>query len=297
MGGKEQRFLRSCTPLLRTLDMRKEAVTLAGFLLINRIEERHMEFKKKRLTGLICGILGGVLAEAGAAEALSESVNVVEQWVETEKRISEVEADWAFNRATMQNLIELYSEEIGNLDQVIEEAQADVSAAERERAELRGRDEALKEVESGVLLLLEEAEVSLKRLEPLLPKPLAEELSPLFRGLPEDVKNSRLSIGQRIQPVVAILTQIQKFNQVVTVVEGFREFEAGKTVQTETVYFGLGAAYYVDQANSHAGVGELGPEGWEWRDDRALVGPVRTFVNIYRGLEQATYVEVPLSVR
>lgn len=256
-----------------------------------------MELRKKRLTGTIFIIVGMSLAEPLGADALSESVNVVEQWVETEKRISEVEAEWAFNRATMQNLIDLYREELGNLEQVIEEAQADVSAAERERSELRGRDEALKEVESGVLGLIEEAERTLKQLEPFLPKPLAEELSPLFRGLPEDVKASRLSIGQRIQPVVAILTQIQKFNQVVTVVEGFREFEAGKTVQTETVYFGLGAAYYVDQANTHAGVGELGPDGWEWRDDSSLVASVRTFVNIYRGLEQATYVEVPLSVR
>lgn len=259
--------------------------------------------KKRRWSGAIRVMLGvtGVTVMFGGravgADGLSESVSVVEQWVETEKRISEVEAEWAFNRATMQNLIELYAEEIETLEQIIEEAEADVSAAERERASLRERDEALKEVESGVLGMIEAAEISMKRLEAVLPKPLAEELSPLFRGLPEDVANSRLSIGQRIQPLVAILTQIQKFNQVVTVVEGFREFEAGKTVQTETVYFGLGAAYYVDQSNTHAGVGELGPDGWEWRDDSGLVPQVRAFVNIYRGLAQATYVEVPVSVR
>jgi hypothetical protein len=256
-----------------------------------------MEDKMKRMRGVLLGIASAMGANFLVAEGLSESVSVVEQWVETEKRISEVETEWAFNRATMENLIDLYAREIATLEQIIEEAEADVSAAERERAELRGRDEALKEVESGVVEIIAAAETTLKQLEAVLPQPSAEELSPLFRGLPEDVSATRLSIGQRIQPVVAILTQIQKFNQVVTVVEGFREFEAGKTVQTETVYFGLGAAFYVDQANVHAGVGELGPDGWSWRDDNTLVPLIRKFVNIYRGMEQATYLPVPHTVR
>ncbi|MEY3001393.1 MAG: hypothetical protein RL648_1607, partial [Verrucomicrobiota bacterium] len=181
-----------------------------------------MEDKMKRMRGVLLGIASAMGANFLVAEGLSESVSVVEQWVETEKRISEVETEWAFNRATMENLIDLYAREIATLEQIIEEAEADVSAAERERAELRGRDEALKEVESGVVEIIAAAETTLKQLEAVLPQPLAEELSPLFRGLPEDVSATRLSIGQRIQPVVAILTQIQKFNQVVTVVEGFR---------------------------------------------------------------------------
>jgi hypothetical protein len=250
---------------------------------------------RSRVIRVGIGYLLGYGALLGAG--LDDSVSIVEQWVETEKQISQAESDWAMNAATTQNLIELYREEIATLDQVITDAEADVSAAERERSELRGRDTALKEVESGVVALIESAESELKGLEAYLPLPLREELAPLFRGLPEDVEASRLSIGQRIQPIVAILTQIQKFNQAVTVVEGFREFEAGRTVQTETIYFGLGAAYYVDQANLHAGIGELGPDGWEWRDDDTLVPLVRKFVNIYRGLEQATYVEVPVSVR
>lgn len=231
----------------------------------------------------------------GSSE-LNEAVTVIEQWVSTEKAISEAESAWAFNSATTKNLIDLYREEIETLEQVIEEASADVSAAERERAELQERDASLKAVEAGVVILIEEAEDKLRTLEAYLSEPLAQELGPLFQGIPEDSSQTRLSIGQRIQPIVAILTQIQKFNQAVTVVDGFREFEAGRTVQTETVYFGLGAAYYVDQANLHAGVGVLGANGWEWRDDDTLIPTVRKFVNIYRGLEQATYVKVPVSV-
>jgi len=176
-------------------------------------------------------------------------------------------------------------------------AEDDVSAAEARRAELNEREDRIRELESQIEAGLVAAETQLKSLEVMLPPPLREELAPLFNALPEDSADTKLAIGQRIQPVAAILTQIQKFNQAVTVVEGFREFEEGRTVQTEKIYFGLGAAYYVDQANEHAGYGVLDEDGWRWVDDDSLTQQVRAFLNIYRGQQQARYIELPVNVR
>jgi hypothetical protein len=235
--------------------------------------------------------------QAVVSTPLDEAVSVLEQWVETERLISQAQAEWEANRAAMENLIEVYGHEIAALEEIIAAAEQDTSAAEARRAELTGQDSAVKEIETAVAAGLVEAEKAIKQLRPLLPQPLQEELGPLFSTLPQNPEDSRMAIGQRVQPIVAILTQIQKFNQVVTVVEGFREFEEGRTVQTEKVHLGLGAAFYVDQANEHAGFAVLGPEGWEWQDDSSLIPAVRSLVNIYRGMQQARYVELPVDIQ
>ena len=232
-----------------------------------------------------------------AGSTLDETVSVLEEWVETERKISDAAAEWETGKASMQNLIEIYSREIETLGELIAAAEEDTSAAEKRRAELTQQSDAVKSIENKVIAAMIDTEELIKTLQPLLPPPLQEELSPLFSALPEDPKDSKLPIGQRIQPIVAILTQVQKFNQAVTVVDGFREFEAGRTVQTDSIYFGLGAAYYVDKADEHAGVGIIGANGWEWQDDDNLVPKVRQFLNIYKGTQQAEYVEMPVSLK
>ncbi len=251
------------------------------------------QIRSKILLG--AGLLLGFGTLAG--NPLEESVNILDEWVKTERLISEGAAEWKADKASMENLISVYQQEIETLSQIIADAEKDTSAAEARRAELLESDQAVKDVENQALEAVAQAEAEIKQLEAILPPPLKEELSPLFNNIPEDPDTTKLSIAQRIQPVVAILTQIQKFNQVVTLVEDFREFEAGRTVQTETVYFGLGAAYYVDQANEHAGYGAPGPDGWEWKEDLALISNVRNFVDIYRGTQQARYIELPVSVQ
>ena len=230
------------------------------------------------------------------ASPLDETVNTLDLWVETERLISETQAEWEANRSSMTDLVSIYKQEIETLAEVIATAESDTSAAETRRAELIEQDKAVKAVEAKALAAIIKAEKSIKGLEPVLPPPLREELTPLFNTVPKDPDASKLSIGQRIQPIIAILTQVQKFNQVVTLVEDFREFEAGRTVQTETVFFGLGAAFYVDRANENAGMGVPGVDGWEWTSDASLIPSVRSFVDIYRGSKQARYVELPVDV-
>ncbi len=227
---------------------------------------------------------------------LDETVSTLEQWVETERKISKAQSEWESNKASMEKLIEVYRQEIENLNQIIAEAEDDTSAAEIRRAELNEQSEAVDEVEEDILEGIVAAEIGLKAIRDLLPQPLQEELRPLFNSLPENPEASKLAIGQRIQPVVGILTQVQKFNQAVTVVEGFREFEEGRAIQTEKIYFGLGAAYYVDQADEHAGRAVFGEDGWSWVDDIALIQPIRNFMEIYRGTQQARYLELPVEV-
>lgn len=235
----------------------------------------------------------GVLHAQGV---LDETLSTLEQWVDTQRRIAQERNVWETERESIRNLIDLYGEELETLTRQIEESQEDVSAADAARQELTERDDRLKEIEESVRSALASAENGLKELRPRLPQPLQEELQPLFAQLPADPGETELSIGQRIQFVVGILTQVQKFNTVATVTETFRELPSGETIQVDTIYFGLGSAYYVDKASSQAGYATLGAEGWNWTDAPELSGAVRRAVNIYRGAGEADYIELPVQI-
>jgi hypothetical protein len=78
------------------------------------------------------GLLGALSCTLSAVSAspLDETVSVLEEWVETERMISEAEAEWEANKASMENLISIYSREIDTLEEVIKAAEEDTSAAE-----------------------------------------------------------------------------------------------------------------------------------------------------------------------
>lgn len=252
---------------------------------------------KRNKLAIIAGLLGAGASILQGQGSLQETENQLREWVETERAISAAKAEWDADKFGMENLIRLYQQELESLKAQVASAEQDRGVAEQRRSELLAKNEEIQAIEVQVSAALAKIEQKLKAMEARLPTPLQQELGPLFGTIPQDGESSSLSIGQRIQPIIAILTQIQKFNQVVTIEEGFREFEAGRTVQTEKVYFGLGAAYYVDRANEHAGYGVMTETGWDWKDDAALIPLVRRFVDIYRGTVQAEYVELPVDIR
>lgn len=259
-----------------------------------------MLFAKLRRKGICALFAGFVAVSSGFGEdgpKIEETVSVLQEWVKVEKSIAEERADWAADKDSLEKTIVLLKQEIKDLEAEIASSRDDVSAAEARRAELTQRNELLQGIEGDVASFLSKLEDSFKAVFARLPEPLQQELQPAYSALPEDSADTKLSIAQRIQPVVAMLTMIQKYNNAVDLASGFREFENGETVQTDVIYFGLGVAYYVDGANQHAGYAVLGDDGWTWKDDPAIAPTVRLLVDIYRGNKQAAYVDLPIEVK
>ena len=105
-----------------------------------------------------------------------------------------------------------------------------------------------------MLLLLLVIWKKLKKILPILPEPLIEKINPLIRRMPNDSDNTDLSLGQRVQNIVGILSQTDKFNTTITAKREIKAFEEGKAVQVTTLYWGLAMAYYVDDSGKYAGL-------------------------------------------
>jgi hypothetical protein len=253
-------------------------------------------FGRTRLLGAFALAVG--LSPLGWGQTvLDDTLSSLEQWVEMERRIASESAAWEVERESLQDLLGLYREELAGLRETIREAEEEVNAAEAARAELNEESERLSHIEERVAAAIVQAELDLKALNSRLPEPLQKQIQPLFAQLPSNPRETSLSLAQRIQFIAGMLTQIQKFNTTVTVLEDFRVFEEGNLVQIDAIYFGLGTAYYVDKGNLHAGFAVLGPDGWRWNDDVTLAPLVREVIDIYKSPGKAAFVELPVQIQ
>ena len=71
----------------------------------------------------------------------------------------------------------------------------------------------------------------------------------------------------------------------------------GEEVSVQTVYLGLGAAYFVNEAGDFAGTGTAGKNGWEWTAKPEIATTVQEVVKIYRNERAARFVTLPAAVR
>ena len=130
-----------------------------------------------------------------------------------------------------------------------------------------------------------------------LPEPLVDTIKPLIRRLPEDPADTSLSLGERVQNIVGILSQTDKFNTTLTETSESREIDGGKVVEVRTLYIGLAAAYYVDQSGEYAGVGFPTAEGWEWPRLEGSGEEIKRLIDVYEGSGDIEFVNIPASIK
>lgn len=239
-------------------------------------------------------MLAGFIPFVGLASEspIDRSFNALQQWVETERIISREQADWDVEKATIEDLITIYTDELTLLNERIERAIEATSAADAARVELEEQREQLAEIQNRIRRGVEADEARIRILVQYFPPPLRQELRPLINRLPQPGDDGRLSLSQRMQNIVGILGQADNFNNAVTPVSETREFPDG-TVAVDTLYFGLGIAYYVDGSGEHAGIGVPSSDGWSWEQRPELAESITQLIAIYRKSAMATYVSLP----
>lgn len=248
----------------------------------------------KILRFLFTGVLLASTAEA--AGDIQKTRDILEQWVETNQLISEEKNDWLIEESILSDTRNLLNNELDRLKETLRELEATASAADEEREQLSAAKADLSsgsDVIEGSLAALED---QLKSIIKTLPDPLVEKIKPLIRRLPKDSKDTGLSIGERVQNIVGILSQADKFNTTLTITSESREISEGKFVQVSTLYWGLAMAYYVDDSGSYAGIGLAGANGWEWPEISEAGPRIKKLIEIYEGLSDIQFVELPARI-
>jgi hypothetical protein len=222
---------------------------------------------------------------------------VLQEWVKVKALISEEREDWAAEKALVADTIDLLKAEKELLAETIESRKEAAEAASSERTELSLKKESLDTAAAELGKTLASYEAEMVAWVPTLPELLQEELSPLIRRLPAEGESANAGIGRRLQSVVGILSQIDKFNSSVTYRKELRG-GAGETSakETDTLYFGLAYAVYSDAEGTSAGYGKPGPSGWVWEAAPEAALDIKELIAVYKNETPAKYISIPISI-
>jgi len=249
-------------------------------------------------TTLLQGLAAALVSSAplvGQTE-IDSTRDVLEQWVETRQIISEEKSDWRTEKAILRDTKQLLDSELERLDKALEDLEASATAADEEREELTKQRDELGSGSDVVEANLGGLETKLKEIVAVLPEPLSDTIQPLIRRLPDDPEATELSLGERVQNVVGILSQADKFNTSITLSSESQEMDSGKQVQVTTLYWGLAIAYFVDDSATYAGIGVPADNGWEWKQIEGAGPQIKQLLEVYEGTDEIKFTEVPARI-
>jgi hypothetical protein len=239
-----------------------------------------------------------LLANAAVAqEQIADTRTTLQKWVETRQMASKLRADWAADKELLLESIKMFEREAKNLDELIAKVDTGNGQVGKERAEQEKLEAQYKETLEKVKALILNLEKKTLTLSKTFPPPLAEKLDTFIKRIPEDAAATKLTAGQRLQPLVAILSEADKFNGGIAIASELRKDEAGNTVQVSTMYLGLSQAYFTDKEGKFAGAGTPGADGWKWTNDASLAPAITKAIAVYKKELSAAFVSLPAKIQ
>lgn len=225
-------------------------------------------------------------AQEPDAAKVAELREVIAEWVETERLVTEEKTGWEEKKASMAQLLDLYREELTLLDQELAEAGKSASAFDADQQKMERETSALRAARETMVSALREARSGLLSLTTRFPPPLsaevAEEVATLEGWDPSE------ELRPALQALLTILDRANSFARTVT-----RSREVHDDREVEVIYCGLSHGYYVS-AGSEAGLVVLGPTGWQWAARPELHGEI---AEVLRQLDEQSPPDlVPLPV-
>lgn len=207
-----------------------------------------------------------------------------DRWIELRSRIATTTSQWSNEKALLESTTRLLETEQTTLRDNLESnrAASDIMVNNRDRmaallAEHRDGLDSLDEP-------LRAIEASIRSLEHRLPDPLRLEIrSSLARleAAASDSENGQTAIATRAQSVVAILTAIDRFSNSLTVTRQPQPSPDGGEVSVRVLYWGLAAAYGLDEANQRAWIIGPGSDGWVWEERNEAFDTIANLIASY----------------
>lgn len=233
-------------------------------------------------------------AQSGAAiDGVRASV---EKWVETRQLTSRMHADWRAEREMIEQTVALFDKELTGLKEQLSKADTSTSQVQVERTKLESEKSEVEEANARLAEWVTRFEQRVRTLDGAFPPTLSAKLEPLMKRLPDDPENARMSPVERMQNLVGILNEVDKFSTSIAVESELQKRPSGEEIQVKTLYVGLGQAYFADQTGKFAGVGIPSLSGWEWKEMPGIGERILDAIAVYENSQPPAFVELPMTV-
>jgi hypothetical protein len=250
-----------------------------------------------KATVVAAGIGASLCMSASAETSLNETRSTLEKWVETRQLVSKTKSDWQSDKEMLEQTVELLNRELKSVGDQISKLGTNSVQVEKERTQAEAALKASNDNLETAKEFTVGFEGRLRKFIPQLPSPLQDTIKSLVNRLPADSTNTKMAPTERVQVIVGILNELDKFNNAVSVFSEKRKNQKGEEVAVQTIYVGLGAAYFVNDAGDFAGIGSAGANGWDWTIKPELASSVREAIQIYRNERPARFVALPATIR
>ncbi len=232
-----------------------------------------------------------------SSQNIEEPPSMIEKWVNASQLISQESSAWREQKVIMTFKINLLLKEIKALEEQIEESRKDVELADAKRIEMEAEENILRSASEVVEVAIPRYEEALRQLAKSFPGPLLEKTSNLLAQIPVDPENTSLKDSKRVNIILGILHEVDKFNGAVTVASELREIETDKTVEVKTLYLGLAQAFFVDSHQKVAKAGRLEDGQWVWREQNEYAHDIWTAIAMYENVvKPALFMELPITI-
>lgn len=238
------------------------------------------------------------IARVSAAEpaAMDQTRSTLEQWVQTRQLVSKTQSDWQADKESLEQTVALYERELQALAEQMAKVSTNNTQVAKEMDEALALQKTSNETLAGARKFATDFEGQVKQLAPQLPAPLQDILKPTLAKMPTDPATTKMLAAERLQVLVGALNELDKFNNSVNVFNEKRKDSQGNEVAVQSVYVGLGTAYFVNEAGDFAGTGAPGLKGWDWTINNSIAATVQSAVKIYRNERAAQFLALPATV-
>lgn len=249
-------------------------------------------------TCLVLATTGRLSPRAAAADIdqFEAARQTTIQWMQTRKAINTTIREWSDQKQSLELTSELLNKEIGVLDGQIKEATEAAAGSKTKRDELAAKLKDRNELLDYAAKRLGAVEGKITGLAGMFPAVLSESIETLLKKFPKPDAPSQIPVSQRLQNLLTVFNEIEKFNAEFTVTPEMHQLN-GTQVRVQVLYLGLAQAFYVSKSGRLAGVGRPGPDGWVWTRNNKIANDVSRAIRVFRDETIPSVVNLPVELK
>ena len=226
----------------------------------------------------------------------------VSEWVETMQQIQQEENEWTRDQEVLTNYREGLEKEIADLKEQITDARTRKQGSDAESLKQTQERDRFVAAKAELGKLLRELEVNMAAKIPVIPAPLRAEpkVSQAIEDLERDMKLPKEKqdegVSKRLLNLINLTAEIEKFQQTVVLRQELRANSEGREFNMQVIYFGLAAAYAVNEDGSLALMGKPTAEsGWKFEERKDLAKGIQSLIATTTGDQDPAFISLPFS--